>query len=78
MNDDILKGEWRQLKGRIRQQWGRLTDDDVALIDGEREILLGKLQERYGRTREEAVEELDRWLAEEPEPASDPRGRRTR
>jgi uncharacterized protein YjbJ (UPF0337 family) len=72
MNSDILKGEWTQLKGRIRQQWGRLTDDDMTRINGDREVLLGKLQEIYGRTREEAEAELDRWMAEEPEPQ--PRG----
>ena len=43
MNEDILKGQWSQLKGRVRQEWGRFTNDDVARIDGDREILLGRL-----------------------------------
>ena len=60
MNSDILKGEWTQLKGRIRQQWGRFTDDDIARINGDREIFLGKLQELYGRSREDAQKDLDR------------------
>ena len=68
MNDDILKGQWTQLKGRVRQEWGRFTNDDVARIDGDREILLGRLQELYGRTREEAEEELEQFLSAEPRP----------
>lgn len=62
MNTDILKGQWRQLEGKARQQWGRLTDDDVTLVKGDADVLLGKIQERYGRTREEARTELDSWL----------------
>jgi len=70
MNEDILKGQWSQLKGRVRQEWGRFTNDDVARIDGDREILLGRLQELYGRTREEAEEELEQFLSAEPRPRS--------
>ena len=68
MNRDILKGEWTQLKGRIRRQWGRISDDDIARINGDRELLLGRLQELYGRTREQAEEELERFMAEQEEP----------
>ena len=68
MNEDILKGQWSQLKGRVRQEWGRFTNDDVARIDGDREVLLGRLQELYGRTREEAEEELKQFLSAEPRP----------
>jgi uncharacterized protein YjbJ (UPF0337 family) len=68
MNEDILKGQWTQLKGRVRQEWGRFTNDDVARIDGDREVLLGRLQELYGRTREEAEEELEQFLSAEPRP----------
>jgi uncharacterized protein YjbJ (UPF0337 family) len=63
MNEDTLKGEWTQLKGCVRRQWGMLTNDDMAAIKGEREVLLGKLQERYGHTREEVERELDDWFA---------------
>jgi uncharacterized protein YjbJ (UPF0337 family) len=68
MNEDILKGQWSQLKGRVRQEWGRFTNDDVARIDGDREVLLGRLQELYGRTREEAEEEVEQFLSAEPRP----------
>ena len=68
MNEDILKGQWSQLKGRVRQEWGRFSNDDVARINGDREILLGRLQELYGRTREEAEEELEQFLSAEPRP----------
>ena len=61
MNRDTLKGQWTQLKGQVRKQWGKLTDDDVDQVQGDAEILLGRLQERYGRTREEAEREFERW-----------------
>jgi uncharacterized protein YjbJ (UPF0337 family) len=63
MNSDVFKGQWKQLQGKIRQQWGRLTDDDLAEINGDRDILIGKLQELYGRSREDAEKDLDRWAA---------------
>jgi len=69
MNEDVLKGQWNQLKGRARQQWGKLTDDDVDKIKGSRDVLLGRIQEYYGRTREQAQREIDAWLADEPAPA---------
>jgi uncharacterized protein YjbJ (UPF0337 family) len=61
MNSDVLKGQWNQLKGKIKQQWGRLTDDDIAEINGDRDLLVGKLQELYGRSREDAEKDLERW-----------------
>jgi uncharacterized protein YjbJ (UPF0337 family) len=62
MNEDTLKGQWTQVKGHLRKQWGRLTDDDIDQIKGSREILLGKLQEYYGKNREENERELETWL----------------
>jgi uncharacterized protein YjbJ (UPF0337 family) len=62
MNKDILKGQWKQLQGKARQQWGKFTDDDLAMIKGDRDVLMGKIQEYYGRTREQAQDDLDRWL----------------
>lgn len=63
MNSDELQGKWKQLKGSARQQFGKLTDDDVEMIAGQRDRLIGKLQERYGYLREEAQKRADEWLA---------------
>jgi uncharacterized protein YjbJ (UPF0337 family) len=62
MNEDILKGQWTQLKGRVREQWGKLTDDDLDRIQGKSEQLIGRLQERYGWAQEQAQREVDTWL----------------
>jgi uncharacterized protein YjbJ (UPF0337 family) len=62
MNEDILKGKWKQLTGGIKQEWGKLTDDALTEIDGSREKMVGKLQESYGYTREQAERELDAYL----------------
>jgi uncharacterized protein YjbJ (UPF0337 family) len=62
MNQDVLKGKWMQLKGEVRTQWGKLTNDDVDQIEGNGEKLMGKLQERYGYARERAQEEYDRFV----------------
>jgi len=62
MNQDILQGNWKQLRGRVKQWWGLLTDDDLDRIDGSVEELAGKLQERYGYHREEAEREIERRL----------------
>jgi uncharacterized protein YjbJ (UPF0337 family) len=63
MNRDILKGQWKQLQGRICQRWGRFTEDDLALIAGDRDVLMGKIQEYYGRSHEQARNDLDDWLS---------------
>ena len=65
MNKDILKGQWKQMQGHAKQKWGKLTDDDLTMIKGDKDVLLGKIQEHYGRTREEAMTELDTWLQSE-------------
>jgi uncharacterized protein YjbJ (UPF0337 family) len=54
MNSDRTAGQWKQIKGRIKEQWGRLTDDEIAQLEGHSEQLVGRLQERYGLQREEA------------------------
>ena len=59
MNWDRSEGNWKQLKGRVQQQWGKLTDDDVAEIDGKRVELVGKVQSRYGYAREKAEAEVE-------------------
>lgn len=65
MNEDQIKGKWKQLTGKIKARWGGLTDDDLQSAEGDREYLAGKVQERYGVAREEAkkqVEEFERGL----------------
>ena len=62
MNEDTLKGQWKQLKGEIRKQWGKLTDDELDQINGEYEQLVGRIQERYGRTRAEVEAEVEEYL----------------
>jgi uncharacterized protein YjbJ (UPF0337 family) len=64
MNRDTVKGGWRQLKGKLRRRWGKLTNDNMDQIRGNAEILLGKLQTNYGRSREEIERELNRRLAQ--------------
>ncbi len=55
MNDDILKGKWGQLKGKVKEQWGKLTDDEIDALDGRKDQLVGRVQERYGIAREQAA-----------------------
>lgn len=61
MNWDRIEGNWKQLKGKIQQQWGKLTDDDLDMIGGEREMLSGRIQETYGISRDEAERQVKRW-----------------
>ena len=58
MNKDTLGGEWKQLKGAVKKQWGKLTDDDLAAVEGKRDELLGKIQEHYGLAKDEAQRQL--------------------
>lgn len=58
MNQDRIAGQWKQLTGKIKAQWGKLTDDDVALAEGNSEYLAGKLQERYGIAKDEAEKQV--------------------
>lgn len=62
MNEDILSGNWKQIKGQVKEAWGELTDDELDQIEGRRDRLVGKLQEKYGYTRERAEAEIDRFL----------------
>jgi uncharacterized protein YjbJ (UPF0337 family) len=61
MNSDQMKGKWKQLKGSVKERWGKLTDDDIDVIDGQSDQLIGKIQERYGVAREEAKKQVDEW-----------------
>ncbi len=60
-NKDQFQGKWNELKGKVKQTWGKLTDDDITQINGKRLELLGKLQSRYGYAKEKAEEELSRF-----------------
>ena len=66
MNQDILQGKWEQLKGEARVKWGKLTNDDIDQIEGQREKLVGKLRERYGLARDRAERDVDEWLKNNP------------
>jgi uncharacterized protein YjbJ (UPF0337 family) len=70
VNWNQLEGKWKQARGSAKQQWGKLTDDDLTMINGSRDKLVGKLQERYGYAQEEARRRADEWLrTTEEEPA---------
>lgn len=62
-DQNILSGKWKQLKGKVKEEWGDLTDDDLTMIDGKREQLAGKLEERYGWDRNRANSEIEKFLA---------------
>ena len=61
MNWDQIKGNWKQFSGQAKQQWGKLTDDDITRMHGEREELVGRVQERYGIARDEADRQVKQW-----------------
>jgi uncharacterized protein YjbJ (UPF0337 family) len=61
MNWDVVKGDWKQFSGKVKEKWGNLTDDDLTAINGQREQLEGKLQERYGYAKDKAKQEIDNW-----------------
>lgn len=58
MNNDIIKGKWNQLKGQIQTKWGKLTSDDLTVVNGERQELVGRIQQRYGITKDEAERQV--------------------
>jgi uncharacterized protein YjbJ (UPF0337 family) len=61
MNWNQIEGKWTQFKGSARQQWGKLTDDDLDVIAGKRDKLIGKVQEKYGVVKEEAEKQVEQW-----------------
>ncbi|MEG6549599.1 CsbD family protein [Desulfocurvibacter africanus] len=63
MDVNILKGKWKQMRGEAQRQWGKLTGDDLDVIEGDREKLIGKIQERYGKQKDEAEIEVNKWLS---------------
>ena len=68
MNADILEGKWKQMRGQVKEWWGKLTDDDLDRAEGKADRLVGLLQEKYGYSREKAEEEFNRRLKEAKEP----------
>src|SRR5262245_5299142 len=64
MADPNLKGKWNELRGRVRERWGELTNDDLDRIEGRREQLVGAIQQHYGKSRDEVEREVERWEGE--------------
>ena len=77
MNSDTLKGKWKELKGAAKERWGRLTDDDLDVIDGQADQLIGRLQQRYGIARDEAQKQVDDWNAARSQDAEFEQKRKT-
>lgn len=64
MNKDIFEGNWKEIRGKIKEWWGKLTDDELEQAAGNSEQIIGLLQQKYGYTRERAVEELNKHVTE--------------
>jgi len=71
---DVFMGKWKQLRGRVREEWGKLTDSQIDQINGDYDRLVGVLQENYGYTHDRAREEADRWLSNMENGNKDPFG----
>jgi uncharacterized protein YjbJ (UPF0337 family) len=61
MNWDVIEGKWKQLRGSIRERWGKLTDNDIQRIAGKKDKFIGMIQERYGIARDDAERQVDEW-----------------
>lgn len=66
MNKDRIEGNWKQVKGKVKEQWGKLTDDDLDVIAGKREQLAGRIQERHGVNKDEAESQIKAWEKKNP------------
>jgi uncharacterized protein YjbJ (UPF0337 family) len=62
MNEDVLKGKWKEIKGRVKENWGKLTDDDLTQVEGNKEKLLGLLQQKYGYAKDKAEQEYKDFI----------------
>jgi uncharacterized protein YjbJ (UPF0337 family) len=71
MNQDRISGQWKQVKGKIKEQWGRLTDDDLDVIAGKREQLLGRIQQRHGLAKDEAQKQVREFEQRNPDVSLD-------
>ncbi len=67
MNEDTMKGNWKQFKGKVKEQWGKLTDDDLDVVEGKRDQLVGKVQERYGHSKDDAEKQVKDWETSNPD-----------
>jgi uncharacterized protein YjbJ (UPF0337 family) len=67
MNQDRVGGNWKQLKGKLKEHWGNLTDDDLDVIEGRRDQLLGRIQHRHGLARDEAERQIETFTRQNPE-----------
>lgn len=67
MNHDRLEGNWKQMKGKVKEQWGKLTDDDLDVIAGRRDQLLGRIQERHGLAGDEAQRQVETFERRNPD-----------
>lgn len=67
MNQDRIQGRWKQLKGKVKEQWGKLTDDDLDVIAGRRDQLLGRIQQRHGLAKDEAERQVKDWERTHPD-----------
>ena len=67
MNQDRIEGNWKQFKGKVKEQWGKLTDDDLDVIAGKRDQLLGRIQERHGLAKDEAEKQVKTWEDRHPD-----------
>ena len=73
MNEDMVMGKWKQLKGKLKETWGELTDDEIEKLDGQKDSLIGTLQERYGMSKDEASRQATNWwnrYVSPPEPSA--------
>jgi uncharacterized protein YjbJ (UPF0337 family) len=62
MNEDVLKGKWKEIKGGVKEKWGKLTDDDLTAVEGKKEKLLGLLQQKYGYAKDKAEQEYQDFI----------------
>jgi uncharacterized protein YjbJ (UPF0337 family) len=65
MNWDRVEGNWKEFKGKAQAKWGKLTNDDLDVVEGNRQQLIGRLQQRYGYAKDKAEQEVDSWLSAE-------------
>lgn len=67
MNNDRIEGNWKEFKGKVKEQWGKLTDDDLDVISGKRDQLLGRIQQRHGLAKDEAERQVDTFERSNPD-----------